>query len=144
MKTKNIKTVCFAVLGLLLTATGLVLLKTIHEPRGLMQTLPYLCVGIGCGVFGHNLGTIISKRTLKNHPSEAKKIEIEQKDERRLAISNKAKAKAYDMMIYVFGAMILVFALMQVHMIAMIILVVSYLFIIVTTVYYMAKYDKEM
>lgn len=81
---------------------------------------------------------------MKKDPKAAKKIEIEAKDERNVAISNKAKAKAYDLMQIVFGALILVFALMQVDMYVILAFVAAYLSIIFSMVYYFNKFNKEM
>jgi 4-hydroxybenzoate polyprenyltransferase len=61
-----------------------------------------------------------------------------------VAIVNRAKSKAYDMMIFVFGALMLAFALMGIDRAAVLLLVSSYLFIIGYSVYYRCKYDKEM
>lgn len=144
MKNKNIKALGFAALGLIMAVVGLVLLKTIHESQGIMQAFPFVLIGIGCGIFGHNLGGMISVKVQKKYPEEAKRIEIEQKDERNMAISNKAKAKAYDIMIYVYSTIMLVSALMGVDWIFIIIMVVSYLFIVLTGVYFRWKYEKEM
>lgn len=66
--------------------------------------LPYVFVGIGSGVFGSGMGSIVTSRTLKKHPETQRVLEIEKKDERNIAISNRAKAKAYDAMTFVFGA----------------------------------------
>ncbi|WP_368294335.1 hypothetical protein [Dehalobacter sp. TBBPA1] len=142
--TKNMKAIGFSILGILLIVIGFVLIKAIHEPQRSMQVLPYICVGIGCGLFGHHLGKIISNMALKNYPDEVRKIEIEQNDERNLTITNKAKAKAYDKMIYVYGATILAFGLMQIDLMAIIILVISYLFVVFSGIYYRSKYEKEM
>lgn len=48
------------IIGALLFAAGLYLIKTISNPLGIMKTAPYLCIGIGCGMFGHGLGNIIN------------------------------------------------------------------------------------
>ena len=144
MKNKSTSAIVFTILGLLLLVIGFILMKTIEDPQGIMRALPYVLIGIGCGVFGQNLGEIISNRTLKKYPDEAKKIEIERKDERNLMLSYRAKAKAYDLMVYVYGAVMLIFALMQVDIITIMILVLSYLFIIFSGVYFRSKYEKEM
>ncbi|HYF75143.1 MAG TPA: hypothetical protein VD757_01040, partial [Candidatus Nitrosocosmicus sp.] len=73
-----------------------------------------------------------------------KQLEIDRHDERNIAIGNRAKAKAYDMMIYVFGALLLAFALMDVDMTALLLLVFAYLFVVGYGIYYRIKYDKEM
>jgi hypothetical protein len=130
--------------GLLLLCIGLYLSKTTLEPQGIMRAFPYVCVGLGCGIFGHGLGEIISRRSLKNHPEIDKQLKIEKSDERNVSIANQAKAKAYDMMIFLFGALILAFALMGIDMIALLLLVFSYLFIVGYGIYYRYKFDKTM
>ncbi|MBK1812308.1 hypothetical protein JHL18_16920 [Clostridium sp. YIM B02505] len=130
--------------GLLLLCIGLYLSKTIFEPQGIMRAFPYVCIGLGCGIFGHGMGEIISRRSLKNHPEIDKQIRIDKSDERNVSIANLAKAKAYDMMIFIFGALILTFALMGIDMIALLLLVFSYLFIVGYGIYYRYKFDKTM
>lgn len=131
-------------IGVILLGTGLLLVKTLTFPQGFMMALPYVFVGIGCGIFGHGMGNIISRRVIKNSPNIQKQIEIEKNDERNVAIANRAKAKAYDMMTFVFGALMLSFALMGVDLIAVLLLVFSYLFVQGCGIYYRCKYDKEM
>lgn len=132
------------VLGLILTVLGLVFIKTIINPQGIMLALPYICIGIGCGIFGHGVGNVINNKVIKNNPDIEKKVEIEKKDERNIAIANKAKAKAYNLMIFVFATLIIAFALMGIDMIAVLILIFAYMFIIGYGIFYRLKYDKEM
>lgn len=132
------------VVGLFMLAVGLCMVKTISNPQGIMRALPYVCVGLGCGIFGHGTGNIISRRVLKNSPDIQKEFRINRNDERNITIMNRAKSKAYDMMIIAFGALILAFGLMGVDMIEVLLLVFAYLFIQGYAVYYRCKYDKEM
>ena len=132
------------ILGIVLLSYGLILIKLIHTPQGLLTTLPYICVGIGCGILGHGIGNIINSRIMYNNPDVKKQMEIEQKDERNIAIQNSAKAKAYDMMIFLFGALIISLALMNIDMIVILILVTSDLFVVGYSIYCRIKYDKEM
>ncbi|NLO85688.1 MAG: hypothetical protein GX096_09715 [Clostridiales bacterium] len=143
MKRKTVNGVMVA-LGLLLLLAGLYLVKAVADPQGIMKSLPYLCIGIGCGVFGHGMGEIISSKAMKNDPARAKQIHIEQKDERNLAIACKSKAKAFDLMIFVFGALMVCFALMGVDVIAVLLLVFAYLFVVGYRVYLSIQYSKEM
>jgi len=140
----SVKDYCIVIIGFILFVAGLTMVKTISEPQGVMRAFPYVCIGIGCGVFGQGMGNIISRKAVKNNPSLHKQIEIEKKDERNIAISNQAKAKAYDMMIFAFGALMVSFALMGVEIIALLLLVFAYLFVIFYGIYYRIKYDKEM
>ena len=72
------------------------------------------------------------------------RIEIEQKDERNIALSNQAKAKAYDMMIFVFGAVMVSYALMGLDLVAILMLVTAYLFVVGYGIFCRCKLDKEM
>ena len=49
--------------------------------QGIMKTLPYVLVGIGCGMFGHGIGDLINKKVTAKNTELAKQIEIDQKDE---------------------------------------------------------------
>ena len=141
---KTISSLFLTIMGLALLAAGLYFIKTIEDPEGMLRALPYICVGLGCGVFGHGMGEIISQRAIKNSPATAKQIEIDKKDERNVAITNRAKAKAYDMMVFVLGALMLAFALMGIDMVAVLLFVFVYLFVQGYAIYYRCKYDKEM
>jgi hypothetical protein len=90
------------------------------------------------------MGEIISRRAVKNHTDIEKQIKINKQDERNVAIGNRAKAKAYDMMIFIFGALMLVFALMGIDMAAVLLLVLAYLFVVGYGIYYRCKFEKEM
>ena len=132
------------IIGIILVITGMVILKTLSAQQGIIKALPYICLGAGCGIFGHGIGNIISNRVIKNDPNLQKQLEIEQKDERNIAVANKAKARAYDLMLYVFGALMLSFALMGTDLTSILLLVFSYLLIVGFYIYYHVKYDKEM
>lgn len=131
------------IIGALLFAAGLYLIKTISNPLGIMKTAPYLCIGIGCGMFGHGLGNIINKMAIKKHPALAKQIEIDTKDERNIMIGNTAKSKGYDMMTYVFAALLLAYSLMGASFTIIIPFVIAYLFVQFYAIYHRIKIDKE-
>ncbi|MBQ5368634.1 MAG: hypothetical protein IIU56_00265 [Peptococcaceae bacterium] len=132
-----------AIAGILCFITGLVLLKAIAEPQGVLQVLPYLCIGIGCGVFGHGAGEIAANRAYAKNPQLCKQMEIEKQDERNIAIANQAKAKAYDSMLYVLGAVMIAFALMNVQTTTILLLVGAYLLVVGVFIFYLNKYQKE-
>jgi hypothetical protein len=140
----SVKDHCLVIIGLILFVAGLIIVKTLSEPQGVMRALPYVCIGIGCGIFGQGMGNIISRKAVKNNPDIYKQIEIGKKDERNITIANRAKAKSYDMMIFVFGALMVSFALMGVEVTALLLLVFAYLFVIFYGIYYRFKYEKEM
>ena len=133
-----------AALGACLLAMGVMFLKTVSDPQGIVRTLPYLCVGIGSGLFGQGMGNLLHRRALNGNPELLKQEEIERRDERNVAIANRAKAKAYDMMIFVFGAILLAFALIGVDLAAIILLLFAYLLIIGFGLYWRVRYDREM
>ncbi|NLB52368.1 MAG: hypothetical protein GX808_05440 [Syntrophomonadaceae bacterium] len=131
-------------IGLILLAAGLYMIKTVSAPEGMMLALPYVCVGLGCGMFGHGVGEIFNHSALKNSPDLAKQIEIDKKDERNVTIANRAKGKAFDVMVPLLGALMISFALMGVDIIAVLLLVAAYLFIYGCSIYYRIRYENEM
>lgn len=143
MKSKAVKYIT-VILGLLLLAAGFYLIKTADTSQGVMAALPYVSIGIGAGMFGHGMSNVISERALRSDPDLQKRMDIEKNDERNIAIANKAKGKAFDMMTYVFGALMISFALMNVDMAPLLLLVFAYLFVHGFAVYYRIKFDKEM
>lgn len=145
MKNKNMRCyIIYSLIGFLILASGAVLGKLSTDTKGIMLALPYVLIGIGCGIFGQNLGTVFSIRAAEKNPKLAKQMEIEQKDERNIYILNKAKAKSYDLMIMVFGALIIALALMRVDLRAIIGFIATYLFIVFSNIYFTAKYQKEL
>lgn len=106
--------------------------------------IPYLFIGIGCGVFGHFMGNIIKYFSTKNNKELIRQLEIDKKDERNVLIAEKSKAKAYDLMTYLFAAMLIMFSLMGVDKLQIIILVAIYLSIQIYAVFWRSKFEKEM
>ena len=132
------------IIGMLLLATGLCMIRMNSDPQGIMRTLPYVCVGLGCGLFGHGLGEIVSERAIRSCPKIQRELKIEMNDERNIAIANRAKAKAFDMMTFIFGALMLSFTLMGVDIAAVLLLVFAYLFVHGFAIYYRFRLDKEL
>ena len=61
-----------------------------------------------------------------------------------MTIANKAKGKAFDMMTFVFGSLMVSFALMGIDIVAVLLLVFAYLFVHGFSLYYRFKFEKEM
>lgn len=141
---KKAKNYVIVAIGVILLIAGLYLAKTMDRPGAFMTALPYVCIGIGCGALGHGMGNIISNKIIQKNPDMQKQMEIEQKDERNEIITNRAKSRAYDVMTFVFGALMIAFALMGVDMIPVLLFVFVYLFVQGYAVYYRCKYEKEM
>jgi len=130
--------------GLVLLAGGLYFIRTIDDPQGMMRVLPYILVGLGCSIFGHGIGGMVNQYAMTNAPAAAKQLEIDRKDERNVAIANRAKAKAYDMMVFVFGALIIAISLMGIDLMVLLLLIFVYVLIVGSNSYYRFKYYKEM
>ncbi|MBB3108791.1 hypothetical protein FHS18_000819 [Paenibacillus phyllosphaerae] len=141
---KMISTYFITAVGVILLVGGLYFLKTVEDPQGMLRVLPAICFGLGCGIFGHGMGEIIVRSAKKRNPSAAKQLEIDLKDERNVAIANRAKAKAYDMTVFLYGAFLIGISLMKVDLTLLLLLVCFYLFIIGYNTYYRYKYFKEM
>ena len=140
---KNAK-IAGVVLGAGAAAAGFVLQLTTASYGSFLWVLSAVLIGLGCGAFGHSLGDLLSQKALQSDPELARRIEVEAADERNVALSNAAKAKAFDQMLYIFGALMLAFVLMQIDLAAILLLVAAYLFIVGCSIYYRSKYEKEM
>ena len=142
---KNKKFGLFAlIIGLILLIIGLFLLKTSSNPQVVMLVLPYIFIGLGCGIFGHGMGEVINNCLIKKYPQRQKEILVEKNDERNIAISNHAKAKAYDAMIYIFGALMLIFVFMNAELAVILLLMAAYLIVVGVFIFYLSKNQKEM
>ena len=143
MKTKTMQYIGVAA-GLLLLAVGLYLVRTLAGPQGFLRALPYVCIGAGCGLFGGCLGSLIGDRAVQSDPELARRVRIEQNDERNIAVANSAKGKAFDCMTYVYSALMVSFALMGIDLVAVLLLVFAYLLVHGVALYYRIKFDREM
>lgn len=143
MKTKKLDYI-LTVLGVLLFVGGLVLLKIIPEPQGFMVALPYICIGIGCGLLGRGISVIVSRNMTEKYPEIRKQKRIQEQDERNVLLSTTAAAKAYKMATYVFDALLLAYALMGVELAPILMLVVGYLFVVGYGIYCRIKLEKEL
>ena len=130
--------------GVLLMAAGLLLLRAFPEAEGAARVAPYLMVGLGSGMFGHGMGGIISRRALKGAPDVQKALEIERTDERNVMIGKAAKGKAFDLMTYLYGALTFSFAIMDIGIAPVLLLVAAYLFVHGYAVYWRIRLEKEM
>lgn len=134
----------FALLGLALVILGIFGHKHGASAKKAVDTMYYLLIGIGCGVFGHFTGYIISYFSMKDNEDLRRQIEIEKNDERNRSIAEKSKSKAYDLMIYLFAAMLIVFSLMGVDKLQIVIIVAVYLSIQLYGLYWRQTFEKEM
>ena len=106
--------------------------------------LPYVLLGVGCGAFGWGAGELLKRRAVEGDPEIEKRLRIEQQDERNRTIADRAKARAYDAALYIFSALMLCFALMQVELAVILLLVGAYLLVVGISIYYYVKYNREL
>lgn len=146
MKQNNtvLKNLVFALFGLALIVLGIFAhMNGASAEKGIVA-IYYLLIGIGCGIFGHFTGNIISYFSLRNNEAHMRQIEIEKKDERNIVIAEKSKSKAYDLMIYLFAAMLIMFSLMGVDKLQIVIVVAVYLSIQIYALYWRSKFESIM
>ena len=127
-----------AVIGLAVVALGLFLMRGPER-----MPLPGILVGLGAGALGCGLSGALTERLSRKYPDMAGKT-VEQQDERNVAISNRAKARAYDLMVYVFGALMITFALMNADITMILLLIGAYLLIVACRIGFGVHYDKIM
>ena len=134
--------VILLIMGLGLLAAGAVFMK-----MGMFEEIkawPGVMIGVGAGLFGHSLGALIQAGTLKRHPEDVWKLQIEQTDERNVAISREAKSRAFDVMGYVYAALMLALVMMGAELMVVLLLVAAYLITYGVMIYELNRLHKEM
>ena len=129
-----------SLLGLAAVVAGVVLARM----GAGIAPLPYVLLGVGCGAFGWGAGELLKRRAVEGDPEIEKRLRIEQQDERNRTIADRAKARAYDASLYIFSALMLCFALMQVELAVILLLVGAYLLVVGISIYYYVKYNREL
>lgn len=130
-------------IGTAFLGIGLFISKNPYSHDKISLALPYIFIAVGCGVFGHGAGNVFQNKRMKNKPNIQKMIEIEKMDERNALLTNSAKAKAFDLMTYLFALLMLAFTMLEVELTAVLLLVFSYLFVQSYRIYYRFKYERE-
>ena len=146
MKNKNyvIKNILLSFLGVVLVALGLFIYQKTVGMDKTVAAIPYIFIAIGCGIFGHFTGNLIQYYSIKNNEELKRQIEIEKNDERNILIAEKSKAKAYDLMIYLFAAMLIIFSLMGADKLQILVLVAIYLSLQIYALYWRSKFESRM
>ena len=127
-----------AVIGAAVVALGLYLMSRMSA------ALPGVLIGLGSGALGFGLSGVFSGLVMEKHPDVARQVAVEEQDERNIAVNNRAKARAYDVMIYVFGALMVAYALMNADLAVILMLIGAYLLIVACCVGFAAHYHKTM
>lgn len=146
MKNKNyvLKNILLSFLGVVLVALGLYIYQKTLGMDKIVVVIPYIFIAIGCGIFGHFTGNLIQYYSTKNNEELKRQIEIEKNDERNVLIAEKSKAKAYDLMIYLFAAMLIIFSLMGADKLQILVLVAIYLSLQIYALYWKSKFESRM
>lgn len=146
MKNKNyvLKNILLSFLGVVLVALGLYIYQKTLGMDKTVVVIPYIFIAIGCGIFGHFTGNLIQYYSTKNNEELKRQIEIEKNDERNVLIAEKSKAKAYDLMIYLFAAMLIIFSLMGADKLQILVLVAIYLSLQIYALYWKSKFESRM
>lgn len=132
------RNVLIAAIGAAVVALGLCLMNPLGGP------LPGVLIGLGSGALGLGLSGVFSALVARKHPEVARQVAIEEKDERNIAVSNRAKARAYDTMICVFGVLMVAYALMNADLAVILMLVGAYLLIVACCIGFTVHYNKTM
>lgn len=133
-----------SLLGIGLVGIGFMLYKNSMNTDDIWLRLPYLLIGIGCGICGHYAGNLLKSLSISNNEALKKQMQIEQKDERNILIAEKSKAKAYDLMRYLWAGMLIIFSIMDVDKYIIFVLVTLYLVMHIYALYWRFKYENKM
>ncbi len=96
MKNKNMIIIVSGIILILFA----VWFMTSSDALGLGYRISGILFGIGSGALGAGIANIYSNNIYKKNPQLAKKMKIEQNDERNIVIKNKAQAKAGTIIVY--------------------------------------------
>ncbi len=137
------RNILFTVFGFMIILSGFMLL---NNSTLLKASLPvaYILMGLGFGVVGHFTGKLLKNYLIKENSNYAKRVQIEQKDERNTLILRLAKEKAYNSMLYVFAGLIMLFALIEVDTNVVLMMSAAYIFTLIVFVFNFNKYSKEL
>lgn len=146
MKNKNyvLKNILLSFLGVVLVALGLYIYQKTVGMDKTVVVISYIFIAIGCGILGHFTGNLIQYYSTKGNEELKRQIEIEKNDERNVLIAEKSKAKAYDLMIYLFAAMLIIFSLMGADKLQLVVLVAIYLSLQIYALYWKSKFESRM
>jgi hypothetical protein len=138
MNSSVSRSVAGVVLGIVLVAVGLFL------PGSMPKTISGICLGIGSGLAGMSVANLIMASYYKKHPALQKQAVIDAHDERTLAITNKAKARAFDITMRVLIAVAFLYILADAPLWMTLLIVAVYVSGAGIEFYHMAKYNNEM
>lgn len=135
---KATRNIIFIILGVIILAVG------IFARSDDLRSVAGFCIGIGLAVITMNVLNLILNLYYKKHPAIKKQSDIELKDERTVAITNKAKAKAFDIMIRILFIIPFLMILINLPIWMMLATIAIYTFGLSVQMYLTLRYYKEM
>lgn len=139
MKNKKLLLIITLVFGIGLALAGGFFIKGEE-----LKAVSGVCIGVGACLFGLGLGNLFMLRFEEKNPEMAKIKEIEEKDERNIAIRNRAKAKAADITQYLIIALTFVTILIRAPLWITFVTIGVYLSYNILSLYLISKFSKEM
>lgn len=135
--------ITFLISGIALAGFGLYFLKSGNQVPVFIKVIQSLMTGAGCILFGYGSSKLLEINALKNSPELEKDLEIQNKDERNTMLRDKSKAKAFDLMLHTFNALILAFLVMKVELSVFFTFISAYIFIVLSWLFFFNRYSKE-
>ncbi|MCL2492496.1 MAG: hypothetical protein FWF33_00430 [Clostridiales bacterium] len=99
--------------GIAVFAVGLLLTFIFSDASGTMSSVAAVLCGIGAGWIGAGVAFMIRGRRLKDDPERAKRLEIEEKDERNIHIREKAGYIMWFISLIMIAALMLTFRILD-------------------------------
>lgn len=130
--------VSLLLLGIGLIGAGIFLLSDARE------AITGVCIGIGAALVSRSMVDILLLRYYEKHPELKKQQKIEKYDERMVAIRNKAKAKVFDIMVYVLMVLPFLMILAELALWMVLTVIGIYLSAYFLLVYLTIQYSKKM
>lgn len=130
--------IIYILLGVIVLAVGIFVI------RDNLKSVAGFCIGIGAGLIGMNVASLIMNLYYKKHPAIKKQSDIESKDERTVAITNKAKAKAFDIMIKILIFIPFLMILIDLPLWMILAAIALYILGFCLQTYLTIRYSKEM
>lgn len=140
---KNKKYILITVFGVLLIIFGGYSVKR-FELTETLEIISYLAIGLGSGLFGSGVGSLIKEFSILKNPEVAKSIRIEENDERNIAIAQEAKSRAFTLMNFLYGGVFLTFILMKVELKYLLVMISLYVIVNIYAVIVANNLRKKM
>jgi len=144
MKANKRREYLILFVSLIVISLGFYLVIYANSLTDSLNLLPYFIIGIGCIGFGYTGGKILSDHYKKKNPDLLEEFEIEATDERNQLIGYRAKSKAFEAYLMIFGLLIAALALVGIDLWLILLLACAYLATIIYMLILTSKYSKEI